>query len=172
MTEKKWYALYTRPRTEKKVFLELEFSGIETYLPLITRLKQWSDRVKKVEEPLFRSYVFVHISESEYFKALNVPGATRFVVFEKKAVVIPDNQIEAIKRYLTEPDPMENENVLLSVGQLVKVKHGQMEGLIGKLIRYKNKFRLLVMIEAIGQVITLNIPRSQVEVIAESQVQK
>ena len=73
MIEKKWYALYTRSRSEKKVLIELQYAQIEAYLPLVTRLKMWSDRKKKVEEPLFRSYIFVYIDEREYFTALNVP---------------------------------------------------------------------------------------------------
>lgn len=169
MSEKKWYALYTRSRSEKKVLLELEYAGIEAYLPLITRMRQWSDRVKKIEEPLFRSYIFVHIHENEYYTAVNIPGAMRFVTFEGKAVDIPEKQIEAIRFYLSDPEPVADDEQVISVGQLVRVKHGQMEGLIGRLVRYKNKHRLLVLIEAIGQTINLNIPRTRVEVINETK---
>ena len=60
---KKWFAIYVKSRCEKKVNEQLEDIGVESFLPLITRVKQWSDRKKKVEEPLFRSYLFVHISD-------------------------------------------------------------------------------------------------------------
>lgn len=165
MNEKKWYALYTRARSEKKVLLELNYAGIDAYLPLITHVRQWSDRKKKVEEPLFRSYIFVHIQEDEFYKTLNLPGAIRFISFENKAVAIPEKQIEAIRYFVNDPEGLSENNQLLPEGQLVKVKSGPMEGLIGRLIRYKNKFRLLVLIEAIGQTITLNIPRSRVDVV-------
>jgi transcription antitermination factor NusG len=169
MSEKKWFALYTRSRAEKKVLLELEYAGIEAYLPLITRMRKWSDRLKKVEEPLFRSYIFVCIHQNQYFNAVNVPGAMRFVSFESKAVEIPEKQIEAIRYYLSDPESLSSDEQPIAAGQLVRVKRGQMEGLIGRLVRYKNKHRLLVIIEAIGQTITLNIPRTQVEVVNEAK---
>ena len=56
---KHWHALYVRSRSERKVLTQLEEMGVEAYLPLITLIKQWSDRRKKVEEPLFKSYVFI-----------------------------------------------------------------------------------------------------------------
>jgi transcriptional antiterminator RfaH len=167
MDEKKWYALYTKSKTEKKVYIELEHAGFEAYLPLITKIKQWSDRKKKVIEPLFRSYIFVHIPIKDLFNVLALPGAIRFVSFERKAVPIPPEQIEAIRYYLNEKEYVPDENILLNEGQLVRVKHGQMEGLIGRLIRYQGKFRLVIRIEAIGKSITLTIPRTLIEPIAE-----
>ena len=68
-TEKKWYALYTKPRWEKKVYRLLSERGMEAYCPLNKVKKKWSDRIKLVEEPLFKSYVFVHTEEEE------TPGA-------------------------------------------------------------------------------------------------
>lgn len=167
MDEKKWYALYTRSKTEKKVYDELVFAGFESYLPLITRIKQWSDRKKKVIEPLFRSYIFVHIQVKDLYNVLALPGAMRFITFEKKAVPIPPEQIEAIRYYLNEKEFVPDDSIPLNEGQLVRVKHGQMEGLIGRLIRYQGKFRLVIRIEAIGKSITLTIPRTLIEPIAE-----
>lgn len=169
MTEKKWYALYTRSRNEKKVFDELQIAGIAAYLPMITRLKQWSDRKKKITEPLFRSYVFVYITEKQFFEVLNLPGAIRYITFENRAVPIPEQQIEAIRYYLNEKDFEPDDAAAIQEGQLVRVKHGPMAGLIGRMIRYKGKFRLVIRIEAVGNSITLTIPRTLVEVIPESQ---
>ncbi|NOU47922.1 MAG: UpxY family transcription antiterminator [Bacteroidales bacterium] len=162
-----WFALYTRSQSERKVAIELQHLGIEFFLPMISRWRQWSDRKKKVDEPLFRSYVFVFISEKEYFNALNVPGAVRFVTFGGKAVSIPENQIAAIRQYIKEPDEEEESELLLKEGELVKIKAGPMEGLIGKLLKYKNKFRLIIQIDTIGQSIALHIPRSRVEVLTK-----
>ena len=79
---------------------QLEEMGIEAYLPLVTKIKKWSDRRKKIEEPLFKSYVFVRSNAKEYLPILNVYGVMRFVSFERQAVVVPDNQIVAIKRFV------------------------------------------------------------------------
>ena len=72
LRERQWHALYVRSRSEKKVLSQLEEMGIEAYLPLVTKVKQWSDRRKKIEEPLFKSYVFVHSNAKEYLPILNV----------------------------------------------------------------------------------------------------
>ena len=81
-TERHWHALYVRSRSEKKVLTQLEDLGMEAYLPLVIRVKQWSDRRKKVEEPLFKSYVFVRSSEKEHLTILGLYGVVRFVSFE------------------------------------------------------------------------------------------
>jgi transcription antitermination factor NusG len=167
--QKNWYAIYTRSKAEKKVLIELEFLDIECYLPLITRYRQWSDRKKKVEEPLFRSYIFVHIHESLLYTVRNVPNVARFVSFEGKPTIVPEEQIHAIRYYLDEQDdPEDIDHSLIQEGQLVRIKQGQMEGLIGRMIHYRNKYRLMVQIEAVEQIISLNIPRSKVEPIKQA----
>ena len=167
---KHWYALYVKSRSEKKVLMQLEDQGIEAFLPLVTRIKQWSDRKKKVEEPLFKSYVFVHSNEKEHYPILSVYGVVRFVTFERKAVVVPDNQIIAIKRYIDEFVEEENElkNADLKEGQLVRIIAGPMKDLIGRLSSVKDKKRITVYIEAVGQYISVSIPRTKVEPIPEN----
>lgn len=167
--EKFWYAIYVRSKGEKKVLVELEYLGIESYLPLVTRIKQWSDRKKKIEEPLFRSYVFVHIAESQFYTVRNVPGVIKYISFEGKPAIIPDQQIEAIHYFLNEQDDHECVDAeKLEEGQLVQIKHGSMAGLIGRMIHYKNRYRLLIHIEAVGQVLSLDIPRAKVEPVAQN----
>ena len=100
LLERHWHALYVRSRSEKKVLSQLEEMGVEAYLPLVTKVKQWSDRRMKVQEPLFRSYVFVFSNEKEYIPILNVYGVVKFVTFERKAVIVPENQILAIKKFV------------------------------------------------------------------------
>lgn len=169
--EKHWYALYVKSRAEKKVLTQLEEQGVEAFLPLVTRLKQWSDRKKKVQEPLFRSYVFVHSTEKEHYPILNVYGVVRFVTFEHKAVVVPDNQIIAIKRYIDDFKEEENnlKDIELKEGQMVRIIAGPLMGLIGRLKSVKNKKYLIVYIEAVGQYISVNIPRTKVEPIEEKE---
>ena len=170
---KHWYALYVRSRSEKKVLMQLEEQGIEAFLPLVTRLKQWSDRKKKVEEPLFKSYVFVHSNEKEHYPVLNVYGVVKFVTFEHKPVVVPDNQIIAIKRYIDDfvDEETNLKNADLKEGQLVRIIAGPMMGLIGRLQSVKDKKRLTVYIEAVGQYISVSIPRTKIEPLPENEQQ-
>ena len=171
--ERYWHALYVKSRSEKKVLKQLEDMDVEAFLPLVTRIKQWSDRKKKVEEPLFRSYVFVRSSEKQYIPILNVYGVVKFVTFERKAVIVPENQIIAIKRYIDDFEEEENnlKNADLKVGQLVRITAGPMMGLMGKLKSVKDKKRLIVYIEAVGQYISVSIPRTKIEPVLENERQ-
>lgn len=164
---KKWFAIYVKSRSEKKVHEQLDDIGIESFLPLITRVKQWSDRKKKVEEPLFRSYLFVHISDSDYYNVLNVNGVVKYICFEKKAVVVPENQITAIKRYISDTDlhDIEFDNVELKEGEMVRIKSGQMKDLIGRFVTIKGKHRVIIDIEVVGQSLPVNIARSNIEAV-------
>ena len=150
---KKWFAIYVKSRSEKKVFKLLEDIGIESFLPLITRVKQWSDRKKKVEEPLFRSYLFVNITQKDYYNVLNVPGVVKFITFNKQAVAVPDNQIIAIKEYINDIDLQDINYDDFKEGELVRVKTGQMKGLIGRFVKINGKHRVIVDIEAAARVI-------------------
>ena len=162
---KKWYALYVKSRTEKKVSVELSYLEIEHYLPLQKVLKQWSDRKKWVEEPLFRSYIFVNITQAEYFKVLNVFGAVKYISFEGKAVIVPNQQIEAIRFYLNEKDPEKTDDLHWEKGQKVEVVSGSLTGLVGELVEVRGKHKVSIEIEAVGSALLLQIPKSKLRVI-------
>ena len=102
--EKKWYALYTKPRWEKKIDSVLVRKGIESWCPLQKVERQWSDRKKVIEDPLFKSYVFVHIDPSERTKVLSTDGVLNFVHYLGKPAVIKDEEVATIKKYLAEKD--------------------------------------------------------------------
>lgn len=169
--KKYWHALYVRSRSEKKVLSQLEDMGVQAYLPLISVVKQWSDRRVKVEEPLFKSYVFVYSNRKEYIPILNIYGVVRFVTFEREAVIVPENEIVAIKNFVNEYEKGEEFKMQntedLKVGQLVKIINGPMKGLVGRLETIRNKRHLIVYIEVVGQFIPVHIPRAKVEPIPE-----
>ena len=165
--ERFWHALYVRSRREKKVLSQLEDGGYKAYLPLITQVKQWSDRKKKVEEPLFKSYVFVYSNEREYIPIVNVYGVIKFVTFERQAVVVPENQILAIKKFVSDFEKGEEYKMMnneeLKVGQKVRIINGPLKGLTGRLETIYNKRHLIVYIDVVGQCIPVHIPRAKVE---------
>src|SRR5947209_8228556 len=111
--EKQWFAIYTKPRWEKKVNAKLLEKGVESWCPVQKKESQWSDRRKIIDDPLFKSYVFVHLtSEDERLKVLNTDGVLQFVHYLKKPAVIRDEEIELIRSYLLE------KNVNISVESL------------------------------------------------------
>ena len=162
--EKTWYAIYVKSRTEKKVAVELEAEDIDFYLPLEKRLKQWSDRKKWVEEPLFRSYIFVHIENKDYYRAL-VRNTVKYITFEGKAVPVPPQQIEAVKMYLNEKEPIQPNDEDWETGKEVEVMAGKLTGLKGVLLEAKGRTRVKVEIEVVGSAIILQIPKSKLRLV-------
>ena len=102
--DKKWYALYTKPRWEKKIDASLIKKNIESWCPLQKIEKQWTDRKKIIEEPLFKSYIFVHIDLTEKVRVLQTDGILNFVHYLGKPALIRDEEINLIKHYLLEKD--------------------------------------------------------------------
>ena len=106
-SKKHWLAVYTQPRWEKKVHKLLGDKGIESYCPLNLVYRQWSDRVKKVEEPLFKSYLFVHVSEEERTEVRMTPGVLNYVYWVGKPAVVKDFEIDNIRKFLNEYQDVE-----------------------------------------------------------------
>ncbi len=127
-SSKKWLALYTRPRWEKKVHQFLEEKGIESYCPLNKVRRQWSDRVKTVEEPLFKSYVFVRVNEGERTAVRLTNGAINFIYWNGKPAQVRDREIEAIRRFLDEHEEVELEPLALKPDQKVIIHSGTFMG--------------------------------------------
>jgi transcriptional antiterminator RfaH len=160
-----WFAVYTTSRAEKQAYKGLIEAGIDAYLPLQRTLRQWSDRKKWVEEPLFRSYIFVNIPQSKYFEVLNTTGIVRYVTFEGKAVSIPPKQIDAIRYFLEETDHLAALDLLTEVrgksalppGSPVEIIRGPLRGLKGQLVDHQGRKRVRIEIEALGQFLNLSI---------------
>lgn len=155
--ERHWYALYVQPRKEKVVHRELQKRDFECYLPLKKEIRKWADRKKQVELPLFTSYVFVKIEEHKQWDVLQVPGAVKFIWFGGKAVPIPEHQIESIKILIARDIAFELIPQQIRKGDLVRIKEGPFEGLVGTVLRNDNKTRFLISVNSIGTDIRLEI---------------
>ena len=127
---KRWFLLYTKPRHEFKAEQQLNNLNIENYLPTFTKMKQWSDRKKKVTEPLFRGYIFIYGGESERLLSLQQPAIVRSIFFEGKPAIVPQWQIENLKNLLAgKPDVTITDAI--EAGTRVKVVSGPFSGVIG-----------------------------------------
>jgi transcriptional antiterminator RfaH len=160
-----WYAVYTRPHHEKKIDATLKREDVTSFLPLQSTIKQWSDRKKKVVEPMFSCYLFVFISQREYYKVLNIPGVIRFVSFEGKAVQIPEKQIKIVKEIQECRYEFEEVNYDFQKGNKVKIKFGNLKGIKGELISYNSKKRVLLRIEEINKSLLINVPLNYLELV-------
>jgi transcription antitermination factor NusG len=156
--EYNWHAIYTFPRFEKKLNKNLHAKGIEAYLPLQKQLKKWKDRKKWVEEPIFRSYLFVKVSEREYYEALNMEGAVRYVSFSGKAVNIPETQIQAIQKLLDSNQEIVVSSKHFKAGEKVKIESGVLSGFEAEVVSYMGKRRILIRVEQIGSAVLVEVP--------------
>lgn len=178
-TSANWYLLYTNPRSEKRVAEELNHRGYHVFLPLQKTLKQWSDRKKWVEEPLFKSYVFIEIQlEKHYYDVLNVPGIVKFVNFEKSPVIVDFREIEFVKKMIggfKGVEAFSNELLncpqLFACGELVEVITGPLSGAKGKMVQINGKSRITIELGSIGQNVVIQIPQENVRKIEEYNVE-
>ncbi len=156
-----WYLLYTNPRAEKKTETELRFMGFEVYLPLHKTLRQWSDRKKMVEVPLFNSYLFVYTElEKYYYQILNVPGIVKFVNFEKKPAIVDPREIELIRLMLGNIEELENVTAgePIEPGAEIEIIAGPLIGTKGKMIEHKGKNKILIELNSIQQSLAVTMP--------------
>ncbi len=157
--EKKWYALYTKPRWEKKIDTVLIRKGIESWCPLQKIERQWSDRKKIIEDPLFKSYVFVRIDTTERSKVLMTDGVLNFVHYLGKPAVIKNKEVDIIKKYLAEKDA--SISIISKEGfaeeTKIIVNHGVFMGNEGTVIRGGKK-KVYVKLESLGQVMVVEFP--------------
>ena len=160
-----WFALYTQPRAEKQVQKRLEEQGFETYLPINRRLKQWSDRKKWVEEPLFRSYIFINtILELNYYNIINTNGVVKFVGLADKATPIPESQIHLVKSLLANYDDIEGTDELLIPGSEIEVIAGPLLGMKGILVSFKGTQRVAVKFEQLDCTLVIQLPANIVRI--------
>jgi transcription antitermination factor NusG len=145
-----WYALYTRPRHEKKVHDLLFEKDVETFLPLKKEMRRWKDRRKLVEMPLFNGYVFVNIELKNRLEALETHGVVRMISFGGEPARIPDWQIEQLKRVIENSESLQPEEYL-KVGDFVEVTEGALAGIRGYLRETRGESRIAILIDGIYQ---------------------
>jgi transcription antitermination factor NusG len=157
-----WWALYTRHQHEKVVAEMLEAKGLVVFLPLYESIRRWKDRSKTLALPLFPCYVFVRGEMGRHLQVVSTPGVHMVLTNGERAAIIPDEEIEAIRRTLegslrVEPHPF------LRVGERVRVTRGTLEGVEGILARKKNLFRLILSVNMLAQSVAVEIDAADVE---------
>ncbi|MFC2133885.1 UpxY family transcription antiterminator [Bacteroidota bacterium] len=162
-----WYVLYTKPRHEFKAALQLDENNFHHYLPTVTTLKQWSDRKKKVTEPIFRSYIFFRGTEKERLNALQLPSIVSTVCFRGNPAVVPEWQIYNLKKML-EGNPEIFVTEQITTGTHVKVVSGPFEGVEGIVTYVQNQRNLAVSIETLHRSILVTLPAESVTKKVES----
>ena len=143
-----WYALYTKPRNEKKVEEQLHKMGLEVFCPKVTVVKQWSDRKKRVSQPLIPSYVFVKIKEQERDLVFSVSGVVRYLFFLGKPAIIKESEINAMKETLNH-DFKEVGVMDLEKGQKFTIEEGTFKGQEATFFEQKGN-KIILRLESLG----------------------
>ena len=152
----KWIAVYTKSRHEKVVIQELEKKNIEAYCPIRKERRQWSDRKRWVEFPLFRSYVFVKIELKNSLYILQTMGVHHIIKFQGNISTIPDGIIQNLKSMIDEGFTVEQVEYFVK-GDEVKVVDGPLKGMEGIVVKIKNENKLVLKVAAIHQAIAVQI---------------
>lgn len=148
-----WYAIYTKPRNEKKVADKLEAIGIEAYCPMITTVKQWSDRKKKVASPVLPSYVFVKLTEARRNEVFEIPGVVRYIFWLGKPAIIREVELELLKEYLAQ-DYTSVVQTTLQRGDKLTIPSGPFKGQEG-VIKSTTNSKIQLVLESLGILLTL-----------------
>jgi transcriptional antiterminator RfaH len=148
-----WHVIYTKPKWEKKVAEQLEQAGIEVYCPMLTQIKQWSDRKKKVKTPLIPSYVFVNIEEKNRNDVFDIPGVVRYLFWLGKPALVREVEIQTLQESLKESLTA----VAISAykpGDTISIPEGPFKGKEGTIKQVK-KNKLQLVLKELGMLITL-----------------
>ncbi|WP_340066510.1 UpxY family transcription antiterminator [Ascidiimonas aurantiaca] len=156
-----WHVLYVKPQHEKRIDERLKELGLESFLPLVTTIRQWSDRKKKVMKPLFPTYVFVYISSvKDLYKPLTINGVFRYLQFTDGYARVTQKEMNIIRKLLNLEGASDIQALhsMPSIGQKMRIDFGALRGLECEVIRVNNKNTISVRIEAINQVIMASVP--------------
>lgn len=159
--ESKWYVVYTRPKSEIKVASCISEMGIESYLPLHIVIRQWSDRRKRIKVPLFPNYLFVKLDNTKKRCLFSIREFVRFVSIDKKPVVVREKEIMMIRQILDQQVEVSSEEYFQQ-GIKVRIRHGQLEGLEGLVIKNYGNTRILVKIDALMRAFSFNVSTKMV----------
>jgi transcription antitermination factor NusG len=159
-----WYALQTKARHEKAVSNYLRLQGLEEFLPLYKSRREWSDRVRVVEMPLFGCYVFCRLDPRSAISVLGVPGVIHVLGYGAEPAPVPEGEIAAIRRLLASDVPA-LPCPYLKAGVPVRIRSGAMKGLEGRLVRIKSHCRLVLSVHLLQRSVALEVDPESVEVL-------
>ncbi len=160
---KVWHVVYTRSRAEKKVLADLTAQGIRCFIPMQKKLRQWKDRKKLVEMPLLPGYCFVHINRTDYDRVLHTNNVVSYVIFERKAAVVPEYQMEQLRTIINQSEfPAEVSFENFELEQEVEIIASPLAGLKGNLVSPHGKDRFIIRIDSISINFMLDIPADEI----------
>lgn len=159
-SEARWFAVYTNYKREKMVAAYLKSKNVDHYLPLLSVVRQYTRKIKKLDIPLINCYIFVKIVKSEYVKVLETEYVLSFVKFSKNLISIPNEEIEMMQKVLGEHLQVSAEQGSFNQGDDVEIIAGKLTGLKGKLISRQGKQSFLIALSNIGYSLNIEVDQN------------
>lgn len=156
-TEPKWFAVYTRSKSEKVVHRLLNNKKVECYLPLQKVTRRYTRKIKSHDIPLISCYIFVKITRDQYVPVLETENVVKFIRFAKNLIAIPEEEIELMKLVVGEGENVEATIGRFEKGDTVEVIGGKLTGIRGQLIEKQGKKQMVVELENVGYSLKMNI---------------
>jgi len=147
--EDNWYVFYVTAKHERKAEKLLIRDGYNCYLPIITVLKQWKQRKKHVEEPLFKSYIFVKVRKNQIYDVLQTPSVISYIRFAGEPAVISQQHIDLIQELIQNKTKFNISSERVKVGEQIILKSGPFEGEKGVVKEIRGTKKLLVVLNSI-----------------------
>lgn len=150
-----WFVVYTKPKWEIKVTKQLKKQGTTCYCPTVIKERQWSDRKKKVNVPLFNQYVFVQLEDKDRNLVFLSPGVIRYLYWLNKYAIVRDTEIETIKDWL---NPVKNlsENIeVFRIGDTIEIKKGPFSNQKAYL-KDITKTQYILVLESLGYILRIS----------------
>ena len=161
-----WKVIYTASRQEKKVVDLLEKYHVKHFLPLVKKLRVWSDRKKWVEMPLFNGYVFVKPEPAMRDKVLEIPGVVKYLKYNGADAAVSDKEISTIQDLLTHGYHLEAAGAgTLRKGDKVRIDQGPLKGIEAEVLKDADgNNTVLIAFETISQVVKVSIPGHYIKI--------
>ncbi|MBE9660382.1 UpxY family transcription antiterminator [Mucilaginibacter myungsuensis] len=165
--QSRWLAAYVRPKYEKKIIQKLADKQVEHYCPFTKVVRQWSDRKKVIEVPLFSGYIFVKITDKEMLKVREIDGVINFVYWLQRPAVIKEEEIDIIKMFLKEYDNVSIEKKHFSKNDIVRITGGPLLFQEGVITEVFNK-TVKVDLPSLGYQMMATIDKDDLELLSKN----
>jgi transcription antitermination factor NusG len=158
-----WFAVRTASGREKSVASQLQARGIEEFLPVYRTRRQWSDRTKESELPLFPGYIFCRFDFNRRLPILSTPGVQMIVGVGKLPAPVSDIEIDNLRRVVTSGVAAHPHEQFLTIGERVRIREGSLAGVEGILVDVKNSWRIVLSVELLQRSVSVELDRAAIE---------
>lgn len=153
---KNWYAVHTKPGFEKRVASLFSRKDIENYCPL---KRDWNGKKQIIIEPLFNGYIFVKIKDTELKKIRITDGVINFVYWLGLPVVIKEEEIEIMKRFMNEYMNVKLKKVPFDINRSLKMVQDNFEKNSSSMVAVKNN-NVQIVLPSIGYMMIAEVQKS------------